>query len=42
MAFKSKKLIISNYPAQAADEGQPIDELPLRPYEARVYLLRSE
>lgn len=42
MAFKSKELIISNYPAQAADEGQPIDELPLRPYEARVYLLRSE
>ena len=40
MAFRSKELIISNYPAQAVDEGQPIDKLVLRPYEARVYLLR--
>lgn len=40
MTFRSKELIISNYPAQAGDEHQPIDEVTLRPYEARVYLLQ--
>lgn len=39
VTFRSKELIISNYPAQAGAEHQPIDEVTLRPYEARVYLL---
>ena len=36
ISFKNKKLIISNYPL---DPKENIRNLPLQPYEARVYLL---
>ncbi len=35
--FTEKQLLISNY---SVDEGEDIDNIRLRPYEARVYLLR--
>lgn len=35
--FTEKQLLISNY---TVDEGEDIDNIRLRPYEARVYLLR--
>ena len=40
LTFEDKELLISNYEVDAVDEAQSIDELTLRPYEARVYLLR--
>ena len=37
IAFSGKELVISNYPV---DSGEDIRKLTLRPYEARVYMLR--
>jgi oligo-1,6-glucosidase len=37
VTFSSKELVISNY---TADVGEDIRQLTLRPYEARVYMLR--
>ena len=40
LTFQDKEPLISNYQAEAVEEAQSLDALALRPYEARVYLLR--